>query len=123
MYGGGTDERRGPEHQGPAAMGRRASSVYYVEVARIEVEQLREPEQVYLASSLRAARQVEELLSARGVDYVVQVEELGRTALFGTMRHAAAFYVSSGQAEYCRAMLADAGMAHGIVNEGPAELE
>ena len=87
---------------------------------RIEVEDLREPEQVYLASSLRAARRVEELLDSQGVHYVVQVEELGRTTLFGTMRHAAGFYVSTAQAGYCRTMLAEAGMSHGIVDEGPA---
>ena len=88
---------------------------------RIEPDNLREPEQVYLASSLRAARRVEALLDSQGVHYVVQVEELGRTTLFGTMRHAAGFYVSTAQADYCRAMLAEAGMDHGIVDDGPAE--
>lgn len=86
---------------------------------RIEPEELRSPEQIYLSSSLRAARKVETLLESQGVSYVVQVEELGRTTLFGTMRHAAGFYVTVGQAEYCRSLLADAGMAYGIVDEGP----
>ena len=86
---------------------------------RIEPEDLRAPEQIYLSSSLRAARKVEALLESHGVSYVVQVEELGRTTLFGTMRHAAGFYVTAGQAEYCRSLLADAGMAYGIVDEGP----
>lgn len=63
---------------------------------------------------------MEELLNARGIDFVVQVEELGRSTLFGTMRHAAGFYVAAGQASYCRALLAEAGMPHGIVDEGPA---
>ena len=88
-------------------------------MARIEVEQLHDPEQIYLASSLGAARKVEELLNSRGIDFVVEVEELGRTTLFGTMRHAAGFYVTTGQASYCRALLAEAGMSHGIVDEGP----
>jgi hypothetical protein len=86
-------------------------------MARIEPEQLRDPEPIYLASSLRIARRVEALLDAHGVDYVVQVEELGRTTLFGTMRHAAGFYVSAGQAPHCRALLADAGLVDGIVEE------
>jgi hypothetical protein len=86
---------------------------------RIEPEDLRAPEQIYLSSSLRAARKVEALLESQGVSYVVQVEELGRTTLFGTMRHAAAFYVTAVQAEYCRSLLADAGMGYGIVDEGP----
>jgi hypothetical protein len=86
-------------------------------MSRIEPEQLRDPEPIYLASSLRIARKVEALLDALGVDYVVQVEELGRTTLFGTMRHAAGFYVPAGQASHCRILLADAGLADGIVEE------
>jgi hypothetical protein len=88
-------------------------------MGKIDAEGLTDPERIYLASSLGAARKVEAVLDARGVDYVVQVEELGRTALFGTMRHAAGFYVSAGQAEYCREALAEAGLTHGIVDEGP----
>lgn len=82
----------------------------------VDAEHLTDPEQIYLASSLRAARKVEALLDVRGLNYVVQVEELGRSTLFGTMRHAAGFYVDGGQAEYCRALLAEAGLAHGIVH-------
>ena len=90
---------------------------------RIDIDQLRDPEQVYLASSLRLARRVEDLLNSRGVDFVVQVEELGRSTLFGTMRHAAGFYVTAGQASYCRTLFAEAGMSHGIVDEGPVAHE
>jgi hypothetical protein len=92
-------------------------------MGRIEAEGLRDPEQIYLASSLGAARKVEGVLDARGVDYVVQVEELGRSTLFGTMRHAAGFYVTAGQASYCRVVLAEAGLIHGIVDEGPVTLD
>jgi hypothetical protein len=86
-------------------------------MARIEPDQLQDPEQIFLASSLRTARKVEVLLDSWGVPYVVQVEELGRTPLFGTMRHAAGFYVTAGRASHCRALLADAGLSHGIVEE------
>ena len=86
-------------------------------MARIEPDQLQDPEQIFLASSLRTARKVEVLLDSRGMDYAVQVEELGRTTLFGTMRHAAGFYVTAVQASHCRALLADAGLSHGIVEE------
>ena len=88
---------------------------------RIEPEDLRDPEHIYLASSVRAARKVEALLDSHGVSYVVQVEELGRTTLFGTMRQAAGFYVAEGQAEYCRSLIAESGMGHGIVDRGPDE--
>ena len=56
-------------------------------MARIEPDQLQDPELIFLATTLRSARKVEALLDSHGVDYVVQVEELGRTTLFGTMRH------------------------------------
>ena len=62
-------------------------------MARIEPDQLQDPELIFLAATLRTARKVEALLDSHGVDYVVQVEELGRTTLFRTMRHAAGFYV------------------------------
>ena len=88
-------------------------------MGRIDADGLHDPEQIYLASSLRAARTVEAVLDARGINYVVQVEELGRTTLFGTMRHAAGFYVSAGQASYCREVLTEAGLTHGIVDDGP----
>ena len=94
-----------------------------VEVGRIDAENLPDPEQIYLASSISAARRIEDLLNSQGIHYVVQVEELGRTALFGTMRHAAGFYVSTAQASYCRTMLVEAGLSHGIVDDGPAEHE
>jgi len=86
-------------------------------MARIEPDQMQDPEPIFLASTLRTARKVEALLDSHCVDYVVQVEELGRTALFGTMRHAAGFYVPAGQASLCRALLSGAGLSHGIVED------
>lgn len=89
-------------------------------MARIDTEALETPEQIYLAASIRVARRVEAVLDARGIDYVVQVEDLGRSTLFGTRRHAAGFYVTAAQAALCRLLLADAELAHGIVNDGAA---
>jgi hypothetical protein len=86
-------------------------------LARVEADSLRDPVDIYLASSLGLARAVEEVLTSRGVDYVVQVEFLGRTTLFGSQRHAAAFYVSAHQAEYCRSLLRAGDLAHGVVED------
>lgn len=83
----------------------------------MEAEALQDPVDIYLASSVGLARTVEALLTSRGVDYVVQVESLGQTTLFGSQRHAAAFYVSSSQASYCRMLLTQADLGHGIVEE------
>jgi len=83
---------------------------------RIEPDALSDPEQVYLAPTLGEARRIEALLTARGVDYATQVEVLGRTTLFGSLRHGAGFYVTAAQAEYCRQVLAQAGFSSGIVH-------
>jgi len=84
-------------------------------MARIEADALEDPEPIYVATSLRGARRAEALLTSRGVDYVVQVESLGRTTLFGTMRHGAGFYVSAGQAAYCRTILREANLSQGVI--------
>jgi hypothetical protein len=86
-----------------------AAFFYSAAMARVEPDALREPEQVCTASSIREARRIEELLTSRGVDYGVQVEEIGRSILFGTPRHGAAFYVAAAQADYCRSVLAEDG--------------
>ena len=86
-------------------------------MGRIEPDALSEPEQVYVAATLREARRIEALLTARGVNYATQVEVLGRSTLFGSLRHGAGFYVTATQAEYCRAALAQAGFSSGIVHD------
>ena len=84
-------------------------------MARIEPEDLHDPEEVFIAGSLRLAKRVEEWLTMAGIDYAVQVEPLGRSLLFNTPRMGAAFYVASGQAEYCRRQLTAAGFGRGVV--------
>ena len=84
---------------------------------RVEGEALRDPVHIYIASSLGLARAVEEFQTSQGIDYAVQVELLGRTTLFGSQRHGAAFYVSSDQAAHCRTLLRVGEFAHGVVDE------
>jgi hypothetical protein len=100
-----------------------ASSGYTVShMARVEAEVLgdRELARVYLAATIAEALRVEELLTDRGVDYVVQAEPYGRS-LFGSLRVGAVFYVEPAQAGYCGAQFAAAGLARGIlVDEDPA---
>ena len=86
-------------------------------MARIEAEELRDPELIFISGSLRMARRVEDWLTTAGVDYVVQVEPIGRSILFRTLRMGAAFYVTSGQAAYCRHELTAAGLGRGVVDE------
>jgi hypothetical protein len=84
---------------------------------RIEAEDLRDPELIFLSGTLRLAKRAEEWLTTAGVDYAVQVEPIGRTLLFRTMRMGAAFYVTSSQAAYCRNELTSAGLGRGVVEE------
>ena len=89
-------------------------------MARVEGEVLQDPAPVYLASSLGLARAVEAVLTTNGVDYAVQVQDLGKTTLFGSLRHGAAFYVSAEQADAVRSLLRAGELAHGVV-EADAE--
>jgi hypothetical protein len=84
-------------------------------MARVEPEQVRDPERMFIARSLRVSLRVEEWLTMSGVDYTVQVEPVGRSLLFGTDRMGAVFYVNAGQASYCREQLAAAGFGSGVV--------
>jgi hypothetical protein len=92
-------------------------------MGRIEGEDLQDPERIYIAPSLRLAKQVEEWLTMTGVSYAVQVEPFARSVLFGTLRMGAAFYVTSGQAAYCRERLIAAGLGRGVVEQDEQELE
>jgi hypothetical protein len=87
-------------------------------MARIDREALTNPERVFVAGTLAEARQVEDLLTGSGVDYVVQVEIFG-TTLFGSPRNWAVFCVAAGQATYCRLRLTEAGLGRGVLLEDP----
>ena len=69
---------------------------------------------VYIAAKLQEAKSVETLLATLGVDYAVDVEEIG-TTLFGSTRQGAVFYVADGQAAYTSAKLAEAGLGEGVI--------
>ena len=84
-------------------------------MTRIDAEALDDPERIYIAGTLRMALRVEEWLTTAGIEYAVQVEPYGRSLLFGRLRMGAAFYVTSGQAAYCREQLMAAGFGGGVV--------
>jgi hypothetical protein len=84
-------------------------------VARVEADALDDPERIYIAGSLLVALRVEDWLTMAGVAYAVQVEAYGRSLLFNSLRMGAAFYVTTGQAAYCREQLTAAGFGGGVV--------
>ena len=85
-------------------------------MARVEPEAFadRELRRVFIAATLAEALRAEEVLTERGVDYIVEVELLGRT-LLGSDRYGAAFYVVFSQARYCGSQLVAAGLAPGVL--------
>jgi hypothetical protein len=100
----------------PTALLPTGSKLEITAMARLEPDQVRDPERIFIAKSLRLALRVEEWLTTAGVDYTVQTESVGRSLLFGTDRMGAVFYVNSGQAGYCREHLAAAGLGSGVVD-------
>lgn len=86
-------------------------------MSRVNPDDLSNAERVFIAWSLRVAQRAEALLTSSGVLYAVEVEEMGRTFLFGSPRHAAVFYVAADQASYCRSHLAAAGFGKGVVED------
>ena len=88
-------------------------------VAHVDPEDLGDRERVFIARTVRRARKLEALLTESGVDYVVQVEPYGRSLLFGTIRHGAAFYVAAAHAPRCRELLLESGFAEGLVESDP----
>jgi hypothetical protein len=85
------------------------------QVGHVEPEDLQNRERIFIARTLRQAKKVEALLTAAGVDYDVEVEPYGRSLLFGTIRHGAAFYVAAIDAAPCRERLVAAGFWKGVV--------
>lgn len=84
-------------------------------MARVEPEQLRDPELIFIGRTLRLALRAEEWLTTAGIDYAVQIESVGRSLLFRTERMGAVIYVTAGQAAYCREKLTAAGLGGSVV--------
>jgi hypothetical protein len=84
-------------------------------MARVESEQLRDPELIFIGGTLRLALRAEEWLTTAGIEYAVQIESVGRSLLFRTERMGAEIYVTAGQAAYCREKLAAAGLGKGVI--------
>ncbi|MBM3778701.1 MAG: hypothetical protein FJW23_10770 [Acidimicrobiia bacterium] len=87
-------------------------------MARVDAEMLgdRDLLPIFIAATMAEARLAEEVLTQRGVHFVVQAEHLGYT-LFGSPRHGATFYVEEAQVEYCVAQLTAAGLDAGVIDD------
>ncbi len=65
---------------------------------------------IYIAGELTEARRVEEILSAIGVDYAVELESYVRLTVFSSDHTGASFYVISEQEDFCKRALVEAGL-------------
>jgi len=90
-------------------------------VVRVEFESFggNEVARIYMASKLGEARRVEEVLSASGIDYYVEVEpyETYLLGLFPRRQKGVAFYVRTAQAGDCKRILMDSRLRVGILDE------
>jgi hypothetical protein len=88
-------------------------------MARVTLDDFADKEvtRIYLAGELTEAKRVEEILSVNGINYAVEVEPYVRLSVFSSEYAGAAFYVLSGQADFCKQVLFEAGLKIGIEDE------
>ena len=88
-------------------------------MARVTLDDFADKEvtRIYLAGELTEAKRVEEILSVNGINYAVEVEPYVRLSVFSSEYAGAAFYVLSGQADFCKQVLFEAGLKVGIEDE------
>jgi len=74
---------------------------------------------VYITGRLGEGKRVEQVLSENAVDYAVDFEPFVKYVLgiFRVEYKGVGFYVSSGQADFCRRVLREAGLTKGLVEE------
>ena len=74
---------------------------------------------VYIAGRLSEGRRVEQVLSDNAIDYAVDFEPFeGRVlGILPVEYEGVGFYVFSGQADFCRRVLREAGLVQGLVEQ------
>ncbi|HVS31464.1 MAG TPA: hypothetical protein VMS98_08410 [Thermoanaerobaculia bacterium] len=75
---------------------------------------------VFIAASVAEIDTVEKLLDDEGIQYDVRPHEFLRGTLFAACSMGVLFEVHEGQAEYCRRLFAESGLAAGVV--GPDDI-
>ncbi len=74
---------------------------------------------VYVAGRLSEGKRVEQVFAENAIDYAVDVEPF-ESRVLGILRveyEGVGFYVLSGQADFCRRVLRDAGLVQGLVED------
>ena len=91
-------------------------------MARVTLEDFgdREVVRIYIAGELGEAKRVETILAGNGIHYAVEVEPYMTSSIFSIFssgQKGASFYVVSGQADFCRRILHEAGLKVGIIED------
>lgn len=89
-------------------------------MARVALEEFNDQEvaRIYFAAKLSEAEEVEMELQQNNIDYAVEVEPYRAMAVFWVSEYkGAAFYVPAAQADFCRRILAEAGLKAGLMEE------
>ena len=89
-------------------------------MARLTINDFGDKEiaRVYFAATLSEAQRVETELDKHNIDYAIEVESYLASAVFWlSERKGAAFYVISGQADFCSRMLDEAGLTAGLLEK------
>ncbi|MPZ76405.1 MAG: hypothetical protein GEU77_07755 [Deltaproteobacteria bacterium] len=74
---------------------------------------------VYVVGRLSEGKRVEQILSAKAIDYAVDIEPY-QSRLLGILpvkHEGIGFYVLSAQVDFCRRVLREAGLVQGLVEE------
>jgi hypothetical protein len=79
----------------------------------------KEVARIYMARRLAEAKEVEKTLTDNGINYYLEIEPFVTYifGLFQSKRRGVAFYVVSGQANFCRQALIDEGLHEGVIDE------
>jgi hypothetical protein len=89
-------------------------------VARIAIDDFGDKEiaRIYFAARLSEAQLVENELNKHNIEYAVEVEAYLASAVFWLSEHkGAAFYVITGQADFCARVLNEAGLTAGLLEK------
>ena len=74
---------------------------------------------VYVAARLSEGKRVEQVLTDNAIDYAVDIEPF-QSRVLGLLPveyEGVGFYVLSGQADFCRRILREAGLVQGLVED------
>ncbi|MGD2270720.1 MAG: hypothetical protein PVI06_10000 [Desulfobacterales bacterium] len=87
-------------------------------MSRIAFEELpiQARERILVAVNLSEAKKAEKILNEIKIAYAVNIEPYYRISPFQTQHQGAAFYVKTENAEICRKILKEKGLAAGVVD-------